>query len=197
MVRGGRRPGNSGSREAILKAAREQFAQSGYEAATIRAIAARAEVDPALVHHFFGSKEQVFIAAVELPIDPEALIGGLLAEGLDGIGERLVRTMLGLWEDPRTGAALLGVVRSAVSHDRAAAMIREFFQEAVFGRIAARLGRPDPLLRSNLVGSQVVGLAMFRYVIKIEPLASADHDTIVAAIAPTLQRYISEDLIGR
>ncbi len=194
-ARGGRRPGNSGSREAILDAARGQFAEFGYEAATIRGIARDAGVDPALVHHFFASKEGVFIAATQLPIDPAVVVPALLVGGdLDGIGERLARMFLGLWEDPSTRPPILALIRSAVSTERGAAMLREFITSAVLGRIAAAIDRPDPLLRATLCGAQLVGLAWLRYILRVEPLASADPEVLVAAIAPTLQRYLTGDL---
>ena len=194
MVRGGRRPGNSGSREAILEAARAQFGQLGYEATTIRGIARAAGVDPALVHHFYGSKEQVFVAATQLPVDPAVLAETLVAGDLDGIGERLARAFLGLWENPATRPPLLALIRSAVSTEHGATMLREFITSAVLTRLAAASDQPEPTLRATLCGSQLVGLAWVRYIIRVEPLASADPDTVVAAIAPTLQRYLTGPL---
>jgi AcrR family transcriptional regulator len=195
MSPGGRRPGNSGSREAILDAARDSFGRSGYDATSIRSIARAAGVDPALVHHFFGSKEAVFTAAMALPVDPARIIAEVLEPGHDGIGERLVRRFLSLWEAPATRVPLLGLIRSAVSHDQAAALLRQFMTSAVLGRIAAGIDRPDPELRATLCGSQLVGLAMVRYVVKVEPLASTDPEVIVRLVAPTLQRYLTGDLV--
>lgn len=194
MSPGGRRPGASGSREAILDAARDSFGRSGYDATSLRAIARSAGVDPALVHHFFGSKEAVFAAAMALPIDPARLIAEVLEPGHEQVGERLARHFLALWETPATRAPLLGLIRSAVSHEQAAALLRGFLTTVVLGRIAAALDRPDAELRATLCGSQLVGLAMVRYVVKVEPLASADPETIVRMIAPTLQRYLTGEL---
>jgi AcrR family transcriptional regulator len=192
MARTGRRPGNQDTRQAILAAARRAFAEKGFDGASIRYIATSAGVDPALVHHYFGSKDQLFVAAIEAPVDPGQLLPTLLAGGLDGIGERLVRTFLGIWDSPAgaTGAALL---RSAVRHETAARLLREFVITQVMRRVGPHLSL-DPAearLRVSLVGSQLVGLAMVRYIVRIEPLASAPPDVIVAAIGPTLQRYIT------
>lgn len=194
MARTGRRPGESGSRDAILTAARTSFAEAGYDGATIRGIARGAGVDPALVHHFFGTKEQIFVAAMELPLDPAAVLPELLAGPADAMGERVVRFFLSVWDSPVTGPSALAVLRSAIRHERAAALLRGFVGREVISRLAAQVDRPDPQLRATLVGSQLVGLAMARYVIRIEPLASAAQDAVVAAVAPTVQRYLTADL---
>lgn len=196
MVRSGRRTGASGSKQAILDAARAAFAERGYDGATVRDIARRAGVDPALVHHFHGTKEQLFAAAMQLPADPTVAIPALLAPGVAGLGERLVRFFLSVCEAGGERSPFLALLRGAASHQRSAAMLREFITRAVLGRIAASLDAPDAKLRATLAGSQLVGLAMVRYVVRVEPLASADHDTIVAAIAPTIQRYLTADLTG-
>src|SRR3954452_17573913 len=125
MVRTGRRPGNQDTREAILTAARDAFAERGFDGASIRAIAATAGVDPALVHHYFGGKDQLFLAAIEAPIDPAKAIQEVVAGGLDGIGERLVRMFLTVWDSP-AGTPAAALIRSAVSHDWSARMLREF-----------------------------------------------------------------------
>ncbi|GAC1330247.1 MAG: TetR family transcriptional regulator [Mycobacteriales bacterium] len=194
MARSGRRPGESGSREAILDAARASFAQRGYDGTTIRAIARDAGVDAALVHHFFGTKDAVFVEAMGLSIDPAVVLPALLASGLDGLGERLVRFFVGVWDDSASRSPFVALIRSAVSHDQAADMLRGFVSRQVLGRVAAALDQPAPELRAALVGSQLVGLGMVRYVIKVEPLASADIETVVSAIAPTVQRYLTGQL---
>lgn len=191
MSPGGRRPGDSGTRDAILDAARGGFARAGYDATTIRGVAREAGVDPALVHHFFGSKEAMFAAAMALPLDPAVVVPQLLAGGTDGLGERVVRLFLGLWDAPATRTPLLGLLRSAMANEQAATMLREFLTSALLGRVAAALDLPDATLRANLVGTQMVGLAVLRYAVKVEPLASADHDTLAAAIGPTIQRYLT------
>jgi AcrR family transcriptional regulator len=195
MARTGRRPGNSGTREAILDAARRAFAERGYQQATIREVAGIAGVDPALVHHYFGTKQDLFVAAVEIPVNPfEAFVALVSEEGLETLGERLLGLFLSVWDQTEQHSPVLALIRSAVSEERAAAMLREFMTEEILGRIARELGTPDATLRTNLVASQLLGLIMARYVIRIEPLASAPAPVLVAAIGPTLQRYITGDI---
>lgn len=196
MGRTGRRPGGPDTRATILAAARTSFAQRGYDGASIRGIAGAAGVDPALVHHYFDTKHGLFVAAMEFPVDPGAVLPALLAPGIDGLGERLVRFFLTLWEGASDLSPFLGLIRGAVSHEESAALLREFVTREVLGRVAAAVDQPQPELRASLVGSQMVGLAMARYVIRIEPLASAHVETVVAAIAPTVQRYLAEPLSG-
>jgi len=190
-ARPGRRPGASGTRDAILLAARERFAEVGYDRATIRAIAVQAGVDPALVMHFFGSKQQLFLAAMELTINPAEAIPALLGDGLDGLGERLARFYLQMWEQPETRDGLAGIMRSAFSHEDAAALLRAFLGSEVFGRLAPSIDGEDAELRVALAGSHLVGIAVARYVVKVEPLASADPETVIAAVGPTIQRYLT------
>ena len=196
MARTGRRPGAGGTRERILAAARSHFARVGYEGATIRGIAAAAEVDPKLVLHYFESKEGVFIAAVDFPFDPAIAIPPLLEPGLDGLGSRLVRFFLETWESP-AGSPMLALIRSVVSSERAAAMMRAFVTREVLARVARALELDQPHLRASLVGSQLVGLAMLRYVVKVEPLASASVARVAAWIGPTLQRYLTDPAATR
>jgi AcrR family transcriptional regulator len=194
MARTGRRPGISGTREAILDAARRAFAEHGYQHATIRGVADLAGVDPALVHHYFGTKQELFVAAVQLPINPVERLTAVLAEDPDEAGRRMVETFLSVWDHAADQSPLLALVRSAVGDEHAAAMLREFITEEVLGQIAHRLGSADARLRATLVGSQIIGLAMARYIVKVEPLASATPAQVVAAVGPTLQRYLTGDL---
>jgi AcrR family transcriptional regulator len=195
--RSGRPAGSPPNREAILAAAREQFIARGYDSATIRGIAAGAGVDPALVHHYFGSKEELFTAALDLPINPGDALGDVLSGGVDGLGERLLRRFLELWSaDGGKGDAVIGLLRSAITHEDAARMMREFVSREALGRIAEAIDVPQPRLRAALVGSQVIGLALARFVIRVEPIASADTETLVACYAPTLQRYLTGPLPG-
>lgn len=194
MARTGRRPGSSGTQQAILDAARAAFTESGYDGATVRGIARVAGVDPALVHHYFGSKEHLFVAAMRLPIDPGKLLPALLAPGVEGLGERLVRTFLTVWDSPDLVDPFLGLLRGAMTHEKSAAMLREFIGQALVGRLTSGLDVDRPALRATLVGSHLFGLAFARYIIRIEPLASAGHEEVVAAIAPTLQRYLAGDI---
>ena len=194
MARTGRRPGDSGTRDAILDAARDTFADKGFAAASVRAIATRAGVDAALVHHYFGTKTDLFGAAMELPFDPAAVVPALLEPGIDGLGERIVRFFLGVWAQPVPRARIQAVLRSALTEEAGAALLRDFVTTEVLGRVAAALGTPDAELRAALVGSQLVGLGVLRYIVRVEPLASADTDAVVAAVAPTIQRYLTGDL---
>jgi AcrR family transcriptional regulator len=178
----------------VLDAARRTFAARGYDAASLRAIAAEAGVDPGMVRHFFGSKAGLFQAAMRLPFDVERAVPMLVAGGVDGIGERLARFLFTTFEAAGDRHPFITLVRSAVSHEDSARMLREFVTEQVLGRIAAAVRLPEARLRTALVGSQLAGLVMFRYIVKVEPVASAPVDTLVAAIAPTLQRYLTGEL---
>ncbi|MPZ25871.1 MAG: TetR family transcriptional regulator [Micromonosporaceae bacterium] len=196
--RTGRRPGKQDTREVILAAAREAFADRGYDGASIRAIATSAGVDPALVHHYFGTKEQLFLATVQPPVDPAELIPKLVAGGVDGLGRRLLETFLSVWEHPVTGPAFEALLRRAFANRVSARLVREFFAVQVIRRAMQSLGGAiDPAevpLRATLAASQLFGLAVTRYVLRFEPLASAPRETVVAAVAPNLQRYFTGEL---
>ncbi|HEV8558176.1 MAG TPA: TetR family transcriptional regulator [Actinophytocola sp.] len=193
--RRGRRPGGTDTRSALLEAARGVFAEQGYDGATVRAIATRAGVDAAMVNHWFGSKEGLFVQAVlQLPFQPEELISRIAAGPPETMGERIVRTFLTIW-DSTGGGHFTALIRSVSSHEQAAHMLHDFFVKQVFSKIAGAVAADDrPLLRGSLVGSQMVGLGIARYVLKFEPMASADVATIVAAVAPNVQRYLTGDL---
>lgn len=197
MARTGRRPGNQDTQSAILAAARDAFAARGYDGASIRQIATAAEVDPALVHHYFGTKEQLFLTAMKVPINLAEIVPRILQGDRDGMGERLVRTLLQVWDSPAGGAAA-ALVRTAVSNETMARMLREFVINRVIKRAMADLV-DDPVeasLRGTLLASQIAGLIMIRYLIKVEPLASAPAEQIVAAVGPTIQRYLVGDVAG-
>ncbi|MEV8417261.1 TetR family transcriptional regulator [Streptomyces niveus] len=181
-----------GARERILEAARTEFAERGYDKTSVRGIAKVAGVDPALVHHYFGTKEEVFGAAIEVSFEPALVIPTLLTGGTDGIGERLARYFIGVWENPVSRAPLLAIVRSALTNDAAAAMLRKFVLRRLLERIAVELDVPEPTLRAELAASHMIGIALLRYVIKAEPLASVETEEIVRLVAPTLQRYLTE-----
>jgi AcrR family transcriptional regulator len=190
-MRRGRRAGGGDTRGAILDAARTLFARNGYTATTLRAVARDAGVDPALTLHHFGSKDALFRSAMRFPVDPAAIASAIEGGDRGQVGERLCRYFLRLWEDEATRGSLLTILRSALTHDAAAEMMRGFISEALVGRVAAVLELPDPELRASLVGSQLAGLAMARYLLRIEPLASADTATVTSWVAPTLQRYLT------
>jgi AcrR family transcriptional regulator len=193
--RPGRRPGNPDTREAVLAAARAAFAERGYDGATIRGIATAAGVDPALVHHYFGNKDKLFLAAVEAPADPDELLPAVLASPRDELGAALVRMVLRLWDGPARPAGL-ALLRSAVSNEWTAKLLREFLVSKVLRKVVSTLGfDPDVrAARASLVASQIMGLVMARYVLRLEPLASASPESLVAAMGPTVQRYLTGDV---
>lgn len=182
----------AGTRDRILAAAREEFSERGYEKTSVRGIAKAAGVDSALVHHYFGTKEQVFAAAIEGVFAPALNASDTVAEGpLDGVGERLTRFIFGVWENPTTRTPLLAIVRSAVNNETAAAIFRRLIASQLLRRIAAQVDLPDAELRAELAAAQLVGTAMLRYVIKVEPLASADPEQIIARLAPVVQGHLT------
>jgi AcrR family transcriptional regulator len=180
------------TRDRILDAAREEFSERGYEKTSVRGIAKAAGVDSALVHHYFGTKEQVFEAAIEVAFAPALAAPTAVEDGpLDTVGERLTRFLLGIWENPTTRTPLLAIVRSAVNNESAAAVFRRLVAAQLLRRIAGRLDLPDAELRAELAAAQLVGVAMLRYVIKVEPLASADVERIVERVAPVVQGHLT------
>ncbi|GAA3242048.1 TetR family transcriptional regulator [Actinocorallia longicatena] len=187
-VRPGRRRGPTETRPLILKAARELFAEKGFDGVSLRAIARAAGVDPALVHHFFDGKEALFVEAMEFPIDPALLLPRILGGPREEIGERLVRVFLGVWSHPEMRPRLVAIVRSAATSERGAAMLREFMTTALVGRVADAL--EVPRLHITAAAGQMIGLVMMRYVIGIEPLVNASDEEIVALVGPTIQRYL-------
>jgi AcrR family transcriptional regulator len=192
--RTGRRPGKSGTRDAILRAARTQFGELGYDRTTIRSIAAQAGVDPALVLHFFGSKQRLFLEVVELPFDPAADLPALLAGDRRKVGERLARLFLAALDDEDARSRWTSMLRAAATEPAAAEMLRELLTKRVFVPLAETLGVEDARLRATLVGSQIVGVVMARHIVRVEPLASLPSDELAQAIAPTLQRYLTGPL---
>jgi AcrR family transcriptional regulator len=195
--RSGRRPGNQDTRQSILEAARTTFAEKGYDKASIRTIAASAEVDPALVHHYFGTKEKLFLATMNAPINPGELIPQALDGPRDQAGERLVRMALSVWDSP-AGTAALAVFRSALSNEWTARLLREFVVTQILRRAVSELVA-DPAeapMRSALVATQIAGLLVPRYILKIEPVATADPEILAAAIGPNVQRFLTDPLPG-
>lgn len=192
----GRRVGDSGTRDAILDAALVLFAERGYDGASIRSIAAAAGVDPALIRHFFGDKDTLFATAVaDRSTIPERLAGSFSGDP-DSIGERVTDSYLQLWEDPKTRPILLALVRSATSSGRAADMLREILWSRARSH-DARLENDDPepdderVQRIALAAAHLFGVAVARHVIALPPITALDHDSLVAQIAPTIQRYLT------
>ncbi|MFV2009213.1 MULTISPECIES: TetR family transcriptional regulator [unclassified Micromonospora] len=193
--RTGRRPGNPDTREAILAAARQVFGERGFDQASVRAIAAAAGVDPALVHHYFGTKDNLFLAAMDAPVDPGELLPQALAGGPEQVGERLVRLVLGVWDSP-AGVAALALLRSALTNDWTARLMREFVTTQIIRRVLGQLDLDQAELpvRSALVASQMAGLLVVRYILRLAPLSTMAADEVAAAVGPTIQRYLTGPL---
>lgn len=189
----GRRPGAPDTRAEVLAAARASFAEKGFRGTTIRAVGAAAGVDPALVHHYFGSKDDLFLAALEMPVDPREVLAPVVAQGPDGAGERLLRTFLSVWDDPDMQVRLLAVVRSVLTDD-GGTLLKEGFIPVVVGPVLAQLVADRPDVRIPLVTSQVVGLIVTRYVIAFPPMAQMPAEDLVARVGPVLQHYLTGDL---
>ncbi|MET2716276.1 TetR family transcriptional regulator [Streptomyces harbinensis] len=192
------RPAGSGAergpatRERILETARALFAERGYEKTSVRAIARGAEVDQALVHHYFGTKEGVFSAAVAVTAGPVAeRITALGPLDPGRIGEEFTRAFLRVWEDPAIRTPLLAVVRSALTHETAARIFREFIAGQLLSRLAGALPAEDAELRTELAAAQLVGTVLLRYVLRIPPLATTDPDTLVRQLAPVVQHHLT------
>ena len=192
--RTGRRPGGGNTRHEILAAARRLFAERGYQHATVRAIAAEAGVDAALVVHFFGSKSALLGEAVEWPFDPDTEMPKLLAEGRAHAGAHLAELFVRTWDDEGSRNPILTLLRAATTEPRAAETLRAFMGLRLFTPLMERLGSDRPELRADLVMSQLVGLGLARYVLRLEPLASTPPRELVALVAPTLQRYLTGKL---
>lgn len=191
MARTGRRSGDSDTREEILAAARTAFGEVGYDRATIRAIAAAAGVDPALVHHYFRTKEDLYAAAIRMPISPAAVSDTVLGGDLTELGERMATLFFSVWEQPEGREPLLAMLRGAMTgNDAGVDAFREFASRALLGRLVVAIDRPDARLRTQLALGQLLGVAMLRYVIRMDPVASAPTEEVVAMVAPVLQHHL-------
>jgi AcrR family transcriptional regulator len=195
--RSGRRPGNQDTKQSILESARTAFAEVGYDKASVRSIAGAAGVDPALIHHYFGTKEKLFLASMNLPINPAEVVPKAMAGPREQAGERLVALLIGVWDSP-AGIAAVALLRSAMSNEWTARLLREFIVTQVLRRAIAELDidEKQAQTRAALVATQIGGLAVVRYVLKVEPVASAPAEQLVAAIGPAVQRYLTGDLPG-
>ena len=192
--RPGRPPGGSDTRERILASARELFARNGIDKTSIRAVAAAAGVDAALVHHYYGTKQQLFAAAIQLPIDPMVVLGPLRRAPVDELGHTLPTLLLQLW-DSELGAGLIATLRSLLG-GADVSLVRSFFREVVVPEIAARADHPPGtgVIRAEFVATQLAGVAVARYIVELEPLASMPAEQVAAIIAPNLQRYLTGEL---
>lgn len=192
--RSGRRRGDSGTRDAIEVAARRQFAALGFDRTSLRGIATEAGVDPTLVTHFYGSKPKLFLTVVELPFDPSVVLPSVLRGDRDGLGLRLARFLVSLLESSDSRQRVIGIIRAAASEPEAARLARDVVTRELIGSLVDHLAVDDAPLRVALIGSQMVGLVMARHIVGLEPLVSASPETLVATLAPTLQRLLVEPL---
>jgi AcrR family transcriptional regulator len=192
--RTGRRPGNSNSREDILRAARELFARRGYQGATMRAIAAKAGVDASLVVHYFGSKMNLLAEAIEWPFDPEVEMPKLLEDGRGKVGRRLAELAIETWDQEGTRNPIFTLLRAGMTEPQAAKMLSVFMTERLYAPLMERLGSDQPELRAGLAVSQIVGVGLGRYVLKFEGLAAAPSAEVIDWLAPVLQRYLTGKL---
>ncbi|MEO7350056.1 MAG: TetR family transcriptional regulator, partial [Terrimesophilobacter sp.] len=185
--RGRRKARESDARTLIVAAASKEFLAQGYDAASMRAIARRAEVDPALVHHYFDDKAELFAEAMQLPARPDLIVRSALQGPRDSIGVNLVTAALTVVESGKNRERIIGLIRTALGHDFAATMLRQFLVSELMGRIATELEVDDGDFRANAVASQIVGLFIVRYGVKAEPFASASIEEVARRIGPVIQ----------
>jgi AcrR family transcriptional regulator len=192
--RPGRPAGSSNTRERILTSARELFARNGIKDTSIRAVAAAADVDSALVHHYFGTKEQLFAAAVRIPIDPMDIIGPLRQVPVEELGHAIPSMLLPLW-DSEIGAGLIATLRSVIAGSEVN-LFRTFIQDVIAVEVGARVDSPPGtgIIRIQFAASQLVGVLMARYILDLAPFNSLPVTQIADTIAPNLQRYLTGDL---
>ncbi|HEU4362192.1 MAG TPA: TetR family transcriptional regulator [Mycobacterium sp.] len=192
--RRGRPAGNSDTRDRILASARELFARNGIDRTSIRAVAAGAGVDSALVHHYFGTKQQLFAAAIRIPIDPMTVLIPMRDVPVEELGLALPSVLLPIW-DSELGAGLIATLRSLLA-GADVSLARSFLQEIVTAEVAPRVDNPPGTgtIRAQFFASQLMGVVMARYIVQVEPFASLPPEQIVQTIAPNLQRYLTGDL---
>ncbi len=190
----GRRPGVTETRASILASARASFAEVGFAGTTIRRVASSAGVDPALVHHYFGTKDDLFLAALEFPVDPREVLDEAFAQGLDSAAERFLATVIAVWDDEGSQLPLVAMVRSGLGDERGAALLTDGLARLILGPLVRHLPEPEAELRAGLVASQMMGVIVVRYVLRLEPLASMPSSQLVSLVAPTVQRYLTGTL---
>ena len=182
------------TKAAILRAASKEFSHAGYEAASLRSVARRAGVDPALVHHYFKDKDDLFVQAMHIPVNPGEIIAQAATAPLEQMGEALVRALLTTWRKPAFRTAATAMMRGLISSSSATKILRPFLQKEIFSRLGSRLPEDSAEPRVALVASQIIGLIVARYIIDLEPLASMDDEQVIELVAPTIQRYLTGEL---
>jgi AcrR family transcriptional regulator len=191
MAKIGRPRGKTDTRNVILNVAGRLFADAGYDKTSVRDVAAAAGVDPAMIRHYFGSKDELFRATMGWPFEPADIAARVTGGERSDIGERLTRVFFEAWEQPDSRAPLLAILRGAATHDESANLVREFIQGQVYAHIAAALGMPDAELRIDLAMSQLLGIAYLRHILRVEPLASTPVDKLIERIAPIVTRHLT------
>lgn len=196
-ARSGRRPGNPDTRQQILDEARNTFAAVGFTKASIRRIAAAAGVDPALVHHYFGSKDELFLATVQIEVNPRQVVEHLVAGGVEDLGEKMMAAILQVWESP-AGASLIAAVRTAVGDPGPRRALTQFVTTEIVSRVLRALRCPDAEaeVRGGLLASQILGVVIGRYVLGLTALTAVPPEVLVANVGPTLQQYLTGDIAG-
>lgn len=193
-VRGRRPLGSPDARRAVLDAARELFAELGFERTTMRAVAARAGVDPALIYHYFGDKDGLLLAALQPPVEAATVFSGL-ADAADRTGEELVRRLVKLWEErPEIREQMAAILRTGLSHDHAGQLLRDILSSFILGALGDVLAGDRRELRVALIGSHIGGLMLARYILKVPGAAAASPEELVQAVGPTVQRYLTGDI---
>lgn len=182
------------TKAAILKAASKEFSHAGYEAASLRSVARRAGVDPALVHHYFKDKDDLFVQTMHIPVNPGEIIAQAATAPLDQMGEALIRALLTTWRKPAFRTAATAMIRGLISSSSATKILRPFLQKEIFSRLGSRLPEESAEPRVALVASQIIGLIVARYIIDLEPLASMDDEQVIELVAPAIQRYLTGEL---
>ena len=191
--RRGRPRGETGTREAILEEARRQFSDLGYGRTTLRSIARGAAVDPRLLLHYFESKQELFAASVELPMEPEQVIEAVFGSGVEHAPRNAAQLMVSVLDDSESRRPFIALLRAAVSEPEAASLIREVISQRLLRPMAQRVGGQRPELRASLVAAQLVGIVLVRHVVGIEALAAASREELVQALVPVFEHYLRGD----
>ncbi|MFI9510491.1 TetR family transcriptional regulator [Nocardia sp. NPDC052566] len=187
----GRRPGKTETRNVLIETARRMFAATGYDKTSVRDIAAEAGVDPALIRHYFGNKAELFRATMGWPFEPAQIAARIIDGDPAAIGDRLTRVFFEAWAHPESRAPLLAILRGAATHAESATLVREFIQGRVYDQLAQALPGPDSALRIDLAMAQLLGIAYLRYILEVEPIASASLDELTTRIAPVIRTHLT------
>ncbi|MDL9978882.1 TetR family transcriptional regulator [Microbacterium sp. ASV49] len=189
--RRGRPRGRTDTRQRIVAAAGAEFSDQGYEGATMRGIAARAGVDAALLHHYFGTKADLFGEVIGAPVRPDIVVAQILEGPRDEVGERFVRFLLEAWDKPDVRRRGTVILRTAIGNKAATPLLAGFLSRELLSRIADSAGGEDADLRAALVATQVAGLLVGRYLLKLPALAEASNEVLIARVGPTVQAYFA------